>query len=203
MLLIYFKVALSSVSAWSDIKWPQNTIFLKHKLKIKAEKLECTNTKAIKAGIKINKEKPICVRAVTMSLSEDVSDEEGFHPWTRQGIACLAAFLFILSHHEWFGLDVFHTLFQVLVGTVFTCTASDRRIRKTDCEHGMLPDQLPTTDARASEASCTAPYPGARPPDKHGISVSELFYGWTTNWVPRALSGHFSDLILPHPVRPF
>lgn len=125
MLLTSFGVALSNVSASSDIKWPQNTIFLKHKLKIKAEKLKCSNTEAIKSRISMNKEKSICLRSVTMSPSEDVSDQERFPSLDKARVAqhvwAVAAFLFILSHHDWFSLHVFHAVFPVLVGTVFTC----------------------------------------------------------------------------------
>lgn len=44
----------------------------------KAKNLKRTNTEAIKARINMNEEKSTCLRAVTVSPSEDVSAEEGY-----------------------------------------------------------------------------------------------------------------------------
>lgn len=85
-----------------------------------------------------------------------------------------------------------------------------QKIGKSGCGHGTALDLLPAVRARASRASCTAPYPCAgnhpaveKPAGKLGISLSELFCGQTINRVLRAVLGHFSELIFPHPVVPF
>lgn len=105
---------------------PQNTIFFKHET-TKAKNLKCTNTETIKARINTNKDKSTCLRAVTVSLSEDVSDEEGYPvsiPGQGKGgqsVWALAVFPFTLSRCDWFDPGMLHTLSGHSVYPYSTC----------------------------------------------------------------------------------
>lgn len=133
-----------------------------------------------------------------------------FHHWTRQGLlsmlGVLAVFSFTLCHSNWFSLGMLHTLLPVFLDTVFTGTASDREIRKTDHEHDTLLDLLPATHSQAGQLliQVWGNHPEVeKPPGKPGFPLSELLCGWTIDQVLRAVSGHFSELIFPRPVVPF